>query len=270
MTILESIIYGIIQGLTEFLPVSSSGHLALLPLVLDIEDPGVVFDLSMHLGTALAIICYFWSKLLGISKGAISFVKNKDEASKDQFYFFRNICIGTAATVVCVLLFKDLAEEYGRSSKFIAFNLIFFGILMYVADRFFPSTMKDKFYQGNGLLVSILVGVAQGFAVFPGVSRSGITLTTSRFFGVDKQNASEFVFILSLPIIFMGIIYKLPVLLSGEHSFSLIICVLGIIISFIMGLLTIHFFLVLIRKIGLGIFTIYRIILGILILVLLN
>ena len=125
MDLLSVIYYGVIQGLTEFLPVSSSGHLALLPKLLKISDPGVVFDLAMHLGTALSIICYFRKDLLSIFKEVLGLL-DKNNTKNAHTYFTINLILASAMTFVLVLLTKKFAFMYGRTTNMIAFNLIFF------------------------------------------------------------------------------------------------------------------------------------------------
>lgn len=259
MNIFELFVYGAIQGIAEFLPISSSAHLALLPYFLKIADPGIIFDLMMHLGTALAIMVYFRQDL----KLYLKHLKTALTNFKDKTYlvvFNRCIIAGTGATCVCILFLKKLSENYGRSPQFIIFNLLFFGILMWLADR------KKDSGEVNQLTITsaIWVGISQAIAIFPGVSRSGATLTCSRFLGLSRLEASRFSFLLSLPVIFLGAFAKLPELFQGQHSFSINDCLIGISVAFIFGILTIHFFLKMIRKVGLLPFTIYRIALALL------
>lgn len=262
MDLLFSIIYGIIQGLTEFLPVSSSGHLALLPKFFDFKDPGVVFDLSMHLGTAFAVIVYF-------RKDLISLIESIVKGGSDRG-FANNLLFATGISFVAVLLLKGLAAQYGRSTNFIAINLIVFGAFMFFTDRLKDTdqnVMKELNYK-----TSFLVGLFQAIAIFPGVSRSGITISVARMLGVGREEASRFSFLLSLPIIIGGFVFKIPEFyrdLGEGVSFDLVTCLVGIIVSFITGLITIHYFLKFIKEIGLSYFFYYRIILALIIFVIL-
>lgn len=259
MSFFDLLVYGALQGIAEFLPISSSAHLALLPYFLKIDDPGVIFDLMMHLGTALAIIVYFRQDLKLYLRNLKASLTNFQDQST-LVVFNRCIILGTFVTAVCILGFKPISESYGRNPQLIIFNLLFFGILMWLADRKKtneiekPLTLKSAFF----------IGIAQAVAIFPGVSRSGATLSCSRFLGLSRVEASRFSFLLSLPIIFLGALAKLPELFHGQHSFSLLDCAGGITVSFVFGLFTIHYFLKLIKKIGLFPFTIYRIILALL------
>lgn len=258
MTYLWALFYGFIQGLSEFLPVSSSGHLALIPYFFKLTDPGVVFDLMMHLGTAIAVILYFKSEVKRLISESLRIIFKRDFNST---VFAQNFIWATICSFVLILLIKDLAFTFGRTAKFIGFNFIFFGILMYFSDR----------SEGKGLDLtevknykkSMIVGLSQALAVFPGVSRSGITLTSSRFLGMGRVEASRFSFLLSLPVILGSIIFKVPELLDGSATnVGLDIMFLGIIFSFFFGIITIHFFLKMIAKIGLVYFSIYRVIIG--------
>ncbi|MCP4913024.1 MAG: undecaprenyl-diphosphate phosphatase [Oligoflexia bacterium] len=258
MDILFSVIYGIIQGLTEFLPVSSSGHLALLPKFFSFQDPGVVFDLSMHLGTAFAVIVYFRKDLISLIE---SLVKGGDQRG-----FAFNLIFSTFISFIAVLLLKGLAAQYGRSTNFIAINLIVFGAFMFFTDR-----LKDTDQNVMNILnykTSFLVGLFQAIAIFPGVSRSGITISIARMLGVGREEASRFSFLLSLPIIIGGFVFKIPEFyrdVGNGVTFDLLTCLIGIVVSFITGLITIHYFLKFIKEIGLSYFFYYRIILALVI-----
>jgi undecaprenyl-diphosphatase len=258
MDVLSSSIYGIVQGITEFLPVSSSGHLALLPHFMNINDPGVAFDLTMHVGTALAVLIYFWRdvcKLLTQYWECRFF--SKEVFHKNAYCI--NYLFSTIITVVLAFAIKDFAATIGRSILFISSNLIFFGILMFIADKWGRHGANGQMDNSIKVKESLLIGLFQGFAVFPGVSRSGSTLTISRFLGISREEASRYSFLLSLPIILGGFILKLPEL-SSNQSVDLQTCLVGGVVSLLVGLLTIHLFLKIIKKLGLWIFSIYRII----------
>lgn len=258
----SALIYGAIQGLTEFLPVSSSGHLALLPHFLNIQDPGVVFDLAMHLGTALSIIVYFWSDVFAITKEAVLLLKF-DKVERPKTAYVLNMIISTITTFVVALIFKGFAEAYGRAPELIAINLITFGVLMFISDflgrKDGPDIMTEKKFK-----IAFSIGLFQAMAIFPGVSRSGSTLTISRFLQLTRDEATRYSFLLSLPVIIAGFILKLPEFFKNPNL-DMVVCLVGMIVSFLVGLITIHFFLKVIKKLGLGIFSIYRVILGIII-----
>lgn len=260
-----AVFYGVIQGVTEFLPISSSGHLALIPFFFELEDPGVVFDLTMHVGTALAIMVYFKRDVIALFKGAFHLFRRSGD-DDTQRMFALNFIVATAASVVLILVMKDFALERGRSSWLIAFNLIFFGLLLYWSDRRVPQGLSMETSRQKSK--SLLIGAAQAFAIFPGVSRSGITITAGRFSGLSRLEASRFSFLLSLPIIFASVLYKSKDILfsNQEAQANVWHMLIGVVVSFIIGILTIHYFLKFLAKVGLGVYTIYRVALGIIIL----
>jgi len=258
MTYLWALFYGFIQGLSEFLPVSSSGHLALIPYFFELKDPGVIFDLMMHLGTAIAVIIYFKKEVKRLVYETFKIVFDRDLKST---IFAQNFIWATIYSFILIILIKDLAFTYGRTTKFIGFNFIFFGILMYLADR--KESKGLDLTQVKDFKRAILIGLSQSIAVFPGVSRSGITLTSSRFLGMGRVEASRFSFLLSLPVILGSIVFKIPDILNGSAtSVDFDIMILGIVFSFFFGIITIHFFLKMIARIGLVYFSVYRVIIG--------
>lgn len=260
MDSLSSAIYGIIQGLTEFLPVSSSGHLALLPHFLEIKDPGVLFDLSMHVGTAFSIILYFHRDILSLLNQLIELVKTRNLKRKESQYVL-NMLFSTVISFIFVLLLKGFSEAYARTPLYIALNLFVFGILMWAAD-YFTKNVSTKKMERSAPKEAAWIGLFQALAIFPGVSRSGATLTISRFLGLGREEATRYSFLLSLPIILAGFFYKLPKMFNGENSFDFGLCLFGMLVSFATGLITIHFFLRMIKKVGLGVFSVYRAILA--------
>ena len=252
-------IYGAIQGITEFLPISSSGHLALIPKFFPLEDPGVIFDLVMHVGTAFAVMVYFKKDIISLFKEGIEILVKKD--IKETGFFFQNFVFATIVSFVSIILIKDLAFAYGRTSLFIAINLMVFGVLMYLSDR--TKSQDVDLVRKKDFKRAFVIGLAQSFAVFPGVSRSGITLTAARFSKLSRIEASRFSFLLSLPIILASVVYKLPEIIKGDAiAVDFGVITVGIIVSFVVGILSIHFFLKFIAKMGLWVFMIYRIVLG--------
>lgn len=264
MSSLIVLIYGLIQGLAEFLPISSSGHLAILPSLINFKDPGVVFDLLLHVGTAIAIVVYFHKEIKSLLLQLVYIFKTR---SFKGAWFVVSFMLATLMSVLFILVFKDLAQSIGRSTNLIAINLIFFGVLMWISDL--RKTDSTKVMNSKGSIKSaIIIGISQSLAIFPGVSRSGITLTAARSMSISREEASRFSFLLSLPIIIASTIYKLPEILNGSATYvEPINILLAIVISFIVGLLTIHFFLKFIKRIGLLPFAIYRVLLGLVLLI---
>ncbi len=255
-----AVIYGVIQGITEFLPVSSSGHLALIPYFLGAKDPGVFFDLSMHLGTALAVLISFRAEVRRLIDQSFLITNSAESV------FARNFYIASLVTVFCVFGLKGVAENYGRSPNMIAFNLVFFGLLMWLCDYLGKS--NHNLMKSPGYLRAALIGVSQSLAIFPGVSRSGITLSSSRLLGLSREDAASFSFLLSLPIIIGGFFYKLLGLYQTNaiHSIQWHSVFIGITVSFLVGLLAIKFFMKLLSKVGLWVYFWYRLALAAIIL----
>lgn len=259
MKVYEAVIYGIIQGLSEFLPVSSSGHLALLPHVMKIEDPGVVFDLMMHLGTGLAVLTYFWKDISRYVRTLTPSLVDMRKGSED-LWFVRNFIFSTSLSVLAILVLMPLSR-LARDPNIIIFNLTIFGGILWVADilnRKRSCHFELPFNQGMQWKMAGLIGLAQALAIFPGVSRSGITLTVAMLLGMKRKEAGSFSFLLSLPIIFAGILKEIPDLMKEQSTSDLMVLITGVVTSFIVGWLTIHFFIKLIGKIQLGHFAIYR------------
>lgn len=275
MDIFSAIVYGIVQGLTEFLPISSSAHLALLPHILKIKDPGLGFDLMMHLGTALAITSYFRKKIFQFCRLLPFLLKgnspNQPSHLERELNLLRNMFFATFTSFVFIFILKNLAFKYGRSPQFMAYNSLFFGILMVIADKMGKNSQQDIGEMENGIRVkkAFFLGIFQALAIFPGVSRSGVTLTISRFMGMSRHEAAYFSFLLSLPIIFAACLSKsidyltLSLFQPNPHQTKdMLIMLLGIGISFVVGMLTIHYFIKLIKNTGLAYFSLYRILLA--------
>lgn len=259
MSFFEACVYGVIQGLSEFLPISSSGHLALLPHIMKIEDPGVVFDLMMHLGTALAVFTYFRKEIFKYALAFNPSLANFSIGGGDR-WFLRNFIFSTFITVLFIVLLIPFAKM-ARDPWFIIFNLSFFGGILWFADwkNSKNTHLTDSpFAEGLQWKLAGLIGLAQALAIFPGVSRSGITLTAALLLGLKRKQAGEYSFLLSLPIIFAGILKEVPDIFKNHNQSSLLILLTGITTSFFVGWLTIHFFMKLIGKIHLRYFTIYR------------
>jgi len=225
----------------------------------------------MHLGTALSIILYFYKDIKSffvvLPQAMFPFIQNgiNSEEQRKTLFFVRNMVMTTIVTVIFALIIKNVALRLGRTPKIIALNLIFFGFLLWLSDRkplFKIGSLKSKFDPKS----SFFLGLMQSLAVFPGVSRSGILFTGTRALGLSKIESSEFTFLLSLPIIFAGIIHKLPAIILGSRSIGFIYWFLGTFVSFLVGVCVIHFFMKFISRIGFFPFFVYRLCLGVFIL----
>lgn len=254
MSIVEAIILGLIQGLTEFIPVSSSGHLVLLHNIMDTEG-ALAFDVALHIGTLLALTVYFWKDIVQLVLGVLG----RREDSKTA----RFIALATIPAVISGVLLQDYAEDKLRSIVLVSFNLIMVALLMLGAEYYARRYKKPTSFEHIGLRQSMTMGLAQAVAVIPGVSRSGSTITAGLFAGVDRVAATRFSFLLAIPIT-LGAILK--VLLS-EESFTMLsgekaVFAAGIVTAFLSGLFAIRFLLRYLAKHSLRIFAYYRIGLG--------
>ena len=258
METIQAILLAIIQGLTEFLPISSSAHLILLSEFSGWEDQGLVFDVALHFGTLLAVIFYFRDDLLNMF--CPSNFKSIDSLIHSQLGI---ILVATIPVVLFGGLFNQLIEQNLRSSMVIAIATIFFGLLLFLAD----SKKKNNNDIAVNLGIGFLIGLSQVFALIPGTSRSGVTITAGLFLGLSREEAAKFSFLLAIPVIMAASAFELYQLTQVEVLvFDYLDLLLGIVVSFVVAFLTIKWFLRMVQKIGMLPFFIYRLVLGALIL----
>lgn len=250
MTIIQATILGIVQGIGEFLPISSSAHLVILPFLFSWDYQGLSYDVMLHMGTLLAIVLYFYKDWIIFIRKGLTEPKSKDGK------FFWLLVIGTIPAGIAGLLLKDLAETAFRNPLWIAFNLAFFAIALYIADR--KSSRKKIFYDLN-LKGALLIGIFQALAIMPGTSRSGITITAALLLGFKREDSAKISFFLAMPIIFgAGLIESLHFSPADINTAFII----GLLVSFISGWLSIKFLLSFLKNHSVNIFVIYRLILA--------
>lgn len=259
MTLIQIIVLSIIQGLTEFLPISSSAHLILGSKVFGWPDQGLVFDVATHMGTLLAVLVYF-RKDLAEMLSAMAGRTGGDDASRTLGV---TLIIASIPAIVAGALFHNLVEAFLRSPRVIAFATIGFGILLWWADARFA---HRKTLQDMKLKPGVMIGLAQVFALIPGTSRSGITITMGRMLGFDASSAARFSFLLSIPIIAAAGIFGLIRMLMYITPIDWFQFGLAIIFSAMAGWFCIAAFLALLERIGLLPFVIYRLALGVVLL----
>ena len=261
MSIIQSIVLGIVQGLTEFLPISSSGHLNVFPWLFNWEMLSDGMDVALHIGTLLALVIFFFKDWLNLLKAGYKKVVKKEDSKEGKIFWYLVIATIPAGILSLVLdKVSDLivGEDINIQMVIIAITLIVMGILLYIADKKSKSTTD---YENLSLKQSVLIGASQAIAAaFPGVSRSGITMTTARFLKVDRESAAKFSFMLAMPITLAAVIFDLM-----NFTFDLPI-ILGILASFITGVIVIKFLMNYLKKGSFKIFAIYRIVFGIIIL----
>jgi len=270
--LLHAIILGIIQGLTEFLPVSSSAHLALIPWLLGWNDQGLSFDIALHVGTVLAVIVYFFRDWVQLIAEGFGMSVGSDPAIRRNPKLLWLLVLGSIPAGIAGLLVKDLAENVWRNNQYlIGSMLILVGLFMWWADHQ-GSRKKDL---GNvSAADSITIGAAQALALVPGVSRSGITICAGLLRNLDRATAARFSFLLATPAI-AGAAAKdaWDLMRHGggiagiPHDMRMALLV-GVIVSAIVGALTIQFFLNFLRRRSLSFFVWYRVIFGIIVIAL--
>ena len=258
MSVLQALVLGIVQGLTELLPISSSAHLILIPWIFNWEMPES-FDVALHLGTLLAITLFFFKDWIQLFIGGYNQVVKKKKSTEGKIFWY--IVIVTIPTGILSLVLDKLSEyicdKFQIGTILIAIALIVLGIVLYIVDKKASSTTKLKditFKQ------SFLIGLSQAIAAaFPGTSRSGITMTVARALKVDRESAAKYSFLLSTPIILAAVLVSIT-----DFEFSIAFFA-GVIASFLVGILVIKFLLNYLKKGSFKVFAIYRVIVGLII-----
>ncbi|WP_394145754.1 undecaprenyl-diphosphate phosphatase [Vibrio atypicus] len=258
MSYFEAFVLALIQGLTEFLPISSSAHLILPSAILGWEDQGLAFDVAVHVGTLAAVMIYFRKEVVSLLTAFFASIFKGDRSKEAKLAWM--ILIATIPACVLGLFMKDLIEIYLRSAWVIATTTIVFGLLLWYVDK--NAKLAEDEYQADWKK-AVFIGLAQAMALIPGTSRSGATITAALYLGFTREAAARFSFLMSIPIILLaGGYLGLKLVTSGEPiHFGYLFT--GIITSFISAYICIHFFLKLISRMGMTPFVIYRLILGV-------
>ena len=257
MSTLQAAILGLVQGLGEFLPISSSAHLVLVPWLFKWNDPGLTFDIALHIGTLIAVAIYFWRDWLKL------ITKGLTDIHSMEGRLFWYLVAATIPGAVMGFLLEKKAETIFREPVLIATMLILLGVLLYRADR---RGVKNIEMNRITFKTSLLIGLSQALAIIPGVSRSGITMTTGLLMGLTREGAARFSFLLAAPIILGAALVKVPFLISNPSVIT-INFIIGILVSFITGILSIGFLLRYIQTRNFLPFAWYRFILGSLVIV---
>lgn len=258
MDLLQIFVLAVIQGITEFLPISSSGHLILVPVLTSWQDQGLAFDVAVHIGTLSAVIIYFYKDiqriLIAWAKSLFNFQLTPDAKLAWA------IGLGTIPVGLAGLLFKDAIELYLRSPLVIATTTIIFGLLLWLADR--TSDRLRSEYDMKWLDVA-LIGLSQALALIPGTSRSGVTMTMALFLGFTRDAAARFSFLLSIPVILLAGGMLTKDLLESNAAIDWTALILGVVLSALSAWLCIHYFLKFLSRIGMLPFVLYRLALGV-------
>ena len=261
MDIIQIIVLALVQGLTEFLPISSSAHLILVPFITDWPDQGLAFDVAVHVGTLTAVVFYFRKEINKMFFAWLSSLRGKhSEESKLAWA----VLIGTIPVGLAGLLFKDYISDNLRTPLVIAITTIVFGLLLGYA---YCSGKNKRSEYSITLLDIIVIGCAQAIALIPGTSRSGITITAGLFLGLTAQASARFSFLLSIPVIVLAGGVEILDYLKVASINDMSDLITGAVISAISAYFCIHFFLKLLERIGMTPFVVYRLALGLLLLV---
>lgn len=258
---LQAVILALIQGLTEFLPVSSQAHLVIYAWVSGEAYQGLDFDIVLHAGSLLAVVTYFRRQLLAMARAWFGSLGGAPAGAHARLAWW--LVIATLPAVVFGFLLKDLAEQGLRSAWIMAGALIVFGLLLGWADARRRGS-RDEY--GLGLREVLIIGFAQVLALIPGTSRSGITITAGLFLGLSREAASRFSFLMSIPVIAGAAVLGLSDLADAGAATPWALLLLGFVVSAISTYACIHYFLAFIRRIGMQPFVVYRIVLGVLLL----
>lgn len=261
MTIFQAIILGLIQGLTEFLPISSSAHLSLTPVIFGWDPPGLAFDVALHTGTLVAVLWFFRKEWIQLVQAALGIMrKRRVESIEEKRVIF--LIVATIPGAIGGLLLEEKAETVFRTPALTAVMLIVMGIILWATDRF---TSQKRPLGQMRWVHALLIGIAQVVALVPGVSRSGSTITAARALHFDRQSAAIFSFLMSMPITAAAIIMKgREVMMQGDLGVQVFV---GVVSAAISSWLAISVLLKYVSSKSYGIFALYRVIVGVAVLV---
>lgn len=256
MTVFQALVLGVLQGLAEFLPISSSAHLALAPWAFGWPEPGLAVDVALHVGTLAAVLIYFRDEWLRLIGAAMEIVRTQRIQTVEQ----RRVIYLIVATIpggLAGVALNDYAESTFRSPLLIGSALAAMGILLWLVDLVRPANRPLDAIRWSD---AIWIGIAQAFAILPGVSRSGATMTAGRALALDRESAATFSFLMSMPIIAAAAVFKVPHLLhSGGAGAPLLV---GVLASAVSGWLAIEIVMRYVRTHSYGAFAAYRVVLG--------
>ena len=256
MSVFQALVLGLVQGLTELLPISSSAHLNILPWLFSWNSIPESFDVALHAGTLLAIGIFFFKDWINLIIGAYKQVVKKEKNREGTMFLY--IVLATIPGGIIGFILDKYCEEILTKPLIIAIALIIMGIILYLVDKYKKSEVD---YEHLTLKQTFVIGVSQALAFIPGVSRSGITMTTARSMGIKREAAAKFSFMLSAPIVLAATVLKL-----SEFEFTIPFFV-GVFVSFIIGLFVIKFLMNYLQKGSFKAFAIYRVIFGLIIII---
>jgi undecaprenyl-diphosphatase len=250
LTLIEALVLGIIQGLGEFLPISSSAHLVLVPWAFGWQYAGLTFDVALHIGTLISVIVFFWKDWLTLLSSAIT---KKGSREANLFWY---LVLGTIPGAAVGYFFEEQAETIFRAPLLIGIMLIVMGIILYWVDR---RAASIKTIESISLSDSLLIGLSQALAIIPGVSRSGVTMSAGRALGLTRESAARFSFLLSTPIIVGAGLYKIKDLTPGDLNAAFLT---GVVSSAVVGFIAIGFLIRYLSQRSFAVFAWYRFVVG--------
>ena len=261
MDAFRAVILGIIQGIAEFLPISSSAHLIIFPYLFGWEESSMAFDIALHFGTMMAVLVIFFKDWWDLFIGAIKDFKTNKKSTNGKMFW--NLVVATIPAAIIGLLLDDVIENVVRGKLWIiALALAIMGMLIYIGDKWAEHHYKKETkFEDITMKQALIVGISQAFAIIPGFSRSGTTILAGRVQGISKEAITKFTFLMSVPVICGATILKV-----GDLSLTKDV-IIGILSSFAMGIISIKFLLNYIKKNDFSIFAFYRVILAIIVLV---
>lgn len=268
-TVLQALVMGIVQGLTEFLPVSSSGHLIIVPWLFGWDDAfitSLAFSVMLHLGTLVALLAYFRDDWLRLIPAGFAAIRDRSFAGDPDRMLAWLLVAATIPAAIAGFLFDDIIETAVREVWLVAIMLVVGAVILWLADHYGPRT-KDV---GDVTFpVATGIGIAQALALIPGMSRSGISISAGRFAGLDRPAAARFAFLMATPITAGAIVFEARKLITGEAGVAVEVVplIVGLVASLVSGFLAIHFMLRYLRTRSLDIFVWYRIVLAAIVLV---
>ncbi|KAA1376313.1 undecaprenyl-diphosphate phosphatase [Aeromicrobium fastidiosum] len=264
MDFLRAVVLGVVQGLTEFLPISSSAHLAIIPKFLGWDDPGAAYTAVIQIGTELAVLLYFWRDIWTIGSGWVRGVFSAEARQAPEWRMGWFVIIGSVPIVVLGLVLQDAIDREFRNLWVIGTTLIVLGIVLGIAERVGRKTSP---IENLTMKHAILLGVAQAGALVPGVSRSGATISMGLFLGYERAAATRYAFLLAIPAVVGAGVFKLKDI-GGDNAYGTGPTIVGTVVSFVVGLAVIHWLLKYVSTHSYTPFVLYRVGLGSLVLVL--
>ncbi len=257
MELMHALVLAIVQGFTEFLPISSSGHLVLVPVFLGWPDQGLAFDVAVHFGTLSAVLYYFRHELWPMTRDTLGTLRGGRRTRESDLAWC--VVVGTVPTVIFGALFAGQIGTLLRSPLVIAATMAGFGLLLWWADA---RGARNRGEERIGWRDAVIIGLAQALALIPGTSRSGITITAALLLGLERQAAARFSFLLSIPVIIAAIAYELTKLLRDPAPVDWLALGVGAAAAGVVAYVTIRGFIALLARMGMAPFALYRLLLA--------